>query len=291
MPINKQFINDILQHVVDITNDECTIEESLILEKFNEDVTKAELLSGLLFLHETIQFQKSKLIKTNIELNKKNDDLEEFAYITSHDLKAPLRGIYALASFIEEDISNNKVNAVYDSLKLLKDRIVSMENLINGLLEYSKATKQDIKYTLVDINQCVEEIKSLLYITPEITVEVVSDLPKVYGIKTKLFQVFFNIIENAIKYNDKDNILVQISSKLNKNFIDYYITDNGPGIKEEYHSKIFKMFQTIEAPDKDSTGIGLSLAKKITEMHKGKIKLISNQYQGCTFVISLPNGH
>ena len=288
MPINKLFINQVLQHVVDIANEKCDITDALILKAHEEDPVKAELLSGLLFLFETIQFQKENYIKTNKELNRRNDDLEEFAYITSHDLKSPLRGIYALASFIEEDTKEGNNDAVFDSISLLQDRIIKMENLINALLEYSKASKSDYKYHWIDINTCIEDIKDLLFISENTSIEITSELPKVYGIKTKIFQVFYNLIENAIKYNDKDQIIVTVSAKTKANEIIFYIEDNGSGIDKEYHGKIFEMFQTIAESGKESTGIGLSLVKKIIDMHKGSIHVTSEKHKGSIFEIRLP---
>ena len=289
MPINKAFIDKILKHVVEISNNECSITDDSILDAYKEDVTKAELLSGLLFLSETIEYQKNIYITANHELNKKNDDLEEFAYITSHDLKSPLRGIYALASFIEEDIKSNAIEDVYSSITLLKDKIMQMEKLINGLLEYSKASNDDENYSWINIEDCINDVKALLFLSENTNIEVTNSLPLIYGIRTKIFQVFYNLIDNAIKYSNKEQIHISISSKTTENKIDFYIKDNGPGIKKAYHEKIFKMFQTIEENEaQKGTGIGLSLVKKIIDLHNGQINITSIENEGCTFILSFP---
>ncbi len=218
-------------------------------------------------------------------------ELEEFSYIASHDLKAPLRAIANLATWIEEDIQvqyGNINNEIKSNLKLMSDRVKRMENLINGILEYSRIGRMHLNKELVDMENIAHEVMESIDLRG-IKVEI-GALPKIKINPIKLTQIFSNLLSNAIKYHNKEeDAWVKIYYEKNNDFHTVYIEDNGPGIDPAYHDKIFKIFQTIEPKDKtDSTGVGLAVVKKVIEQDGGSIQIQSELGYGCKFIINWP---
>ena len=179
---------------------------------------------------------------------------------------------------IEKLFSNN-----YKLGTISKER---MEQLISDVLHYSRVDIEASKETDIDLNLIVEDIISVLYIPSHVTVKVNQVLPFIKGDKTKLQQVFLNLITNAIKFSDKSKGLIEIDFSTKKNHYEFSIKDNGIGIDKKYHDKIFKIFHTLNR-NKDSTGIGLSIVKKIVGLHGGDIWLESELKKGATFYFTL----
>ena len=218
-----------------------------------------------------------------------NQELQDFAYIVSHDLKAPLRGIKQLVEWISEDYEDVLDEDGQEQMILLKSRIVRLQRFIEDLLEYSKITRTKVQKEVFDTHQSVIEIIDLLAPPPHIEINIVGQLPKVFGEKLTLEQVVQNLISNAIKYNDKKKGLIWVSSSETNDTISISVKDNGMGIEEKYFNKIFQVFQTLHSKDTyESTGIGLSIVKKVIERHKGKISVESEIGKGSTFTITLP---
>jgi len=257
------------------------------------------LLSGVIFFMGSLfvflvvgtgleSFRKLKELNQNLDDTQlKNNELEQFAYITSHDLKTPVRGISSLASFIKEDIKAGEKVAVDNHLDAIQKQVERLENLINGILNYSKIGKITIE--TVDLDVIVREAfehqqeKNVLFTIKE-------KLPIVNGDKIQLSQVVSNLISNAIKHNDKEVCKVTILSVEKPNYYEIVFEDNGPGVASQYHQKIFEVFQTLAVQDDtyESTGIGLSIVKKIIEKHQGTIRVVSNGEIGTKFIISYP---
>ncbi|WP_298417677.1 ATP-binding protein [uncultured Kordia sp.] len=233
-------------------------------------------------------FRKLKELNKNLDNTElKNKELEKFAYITSHDLKTPLRGISSLTSFIKEDLEAGETEEVYGHLDTMQERVKRLEGLINGILHYSKIGKIVIKS--VDLNFIVQEEFKNYQSLPNVKVTIKGKLPTVSGDKIQLIQVVSNLISNAVKYNDKEVCEVQISSIEKTTFYEIIFEDNGPGILPKYHKKIFEVFQTLSEKDiYESTGIGLSIVKKIIAKHEGTIRVESNGKLGTKFIISYP---
>lgn len=222
-------------------------------------------------------------------LEKSNHELDQFAYIVSHDLKAPLRAISNLSTWLEEDLRDSLSGDNLDMLKKLKGRVVRMESLINGILEYSKVGRAEMPSETVDTNKLVREVVELLAPPAHIDVTVEAPLPVVVAPRTMMFQVFANLISNAIKYNDKTAGIIRISGHATDSHFEFAIEDNGPGIAEEYHEKIFMIFQTLQPRDKfESTGIGLTIVKRILEARGGSIRVESPAGGGSRFVFTWP---
>lgn len=233
-------------------------------------------------------FQKLKELHQNLDDTElKNKELEQFAYITSHDLKAPLRGISSLASFIQEDLEAGETEDVHQHIATMQNRVERLENLINGILEYSKIGK--VALETIDLNAIVEEEFKNYQDATNVRFTIQGTLPTVTGDRIQLSQVVSNLIGNAVKHNDKDLCKVSVSSQETSAFYKIIFEDNGTGIAPKYQQKIFEVFQTLnEQETQESTGIGLAIVKKIIEKHEGSICVESDGILGTKFIVSYP---
>ena len=215
-------------------------------------------------------------------------ELESFAYIISHDLKTPLRGIASLADWLVTDYKDKLDDTGKEYLDLLKGRVVRLEALIDGVLEYSRAGRTDVEITKVEFEVLVKEAIELVAPKPNVKIHVDTQLPILQASKVAMMQVFTNLIGNAIMHNDKENIEINIGSIEKESEWWFYIKDNGPGIEEEFQEKVFKIFQTLKTKDEmNSTGIGLAVVKKIIDNSGGRIWIESKAGEGCTFFFAL----
>ncbi|HEY9808637.1 MAG TPA: PAS domain S-box protein [Halomicronema sp.] len=229
------------------------------------------------------------LAQTTTNLKKRNQELDQFAYVVSHDLKAPLRAIANLSSWIEEDLHDVLTEDTQHQMNLLRGRVHRMEALINGLLEYSRVGRINTSVEMVNVGKLLMDIIDSLAPASSYQVEVETPMPNFKTQRLPLEQVFSNLISNAIKHNRKKAGYVKISVADQGEFYQFSVADDGPGIAPEYHEKIFVIFSTLEARDKvENTGIGLSLVKKIVETQGGTITLESQEGQGSIFRFSWP---
>ena len=223
-----------------------------------------------------------------LDLEKNNKELDQFAYVVSHDLKAPLRAINNLAEWIVEDMPEMPED-VKNNLSLLRGRILRMENLINGVLDYSRIGRTHIEMETIDIKLMLDQIVETIVPNKDFEVLIADSMPQIFNAKILLYQVFSNIISNAVKYNDKEIGKIECVYNELPNFHQFKISDNGPGIPKEYQERVFGVFQTIEARDKkESTGIGLSIVKKIIEEKGGDIYIESEENNGASFIFTIP---
>jgi signal transduction histidine kinase len=236
----------------------------------------------------SLNIMAKRLDDSFTNLQKKNQELDQFAYVVSHDLKAPLRAINSLAEWIEEDLPELEPDVKYN-LELMRGRVYRMENLINGILEYSKVGRKTLPVTSFPTSELIAEVIDLLAPESNISINVNHGMPDVTTERILLSQVFANLIGNAIKYNDKPTPLIRIGVNNLPDGYEFWVSDNGPGIAEEYHQKVFGIFQTMESRDiRESTGIGLAIVKKIIDEKGGNIRIESKQGEGSTFIFYWP---
>ena len=221
-----------------------------------------------------------------IELEKSNDELQEYAHIVSHDLKSPLRSISALVSWIKEDNFDGFDDASLQNFDLIRTTLDRMELLISDILTYSSIGSEILNDQEVDLNLLVDDLKEVLYVPEHITITVLNTLPTIKGDKTKLQQLYQNLLSNAIKFNDKEQGCIEINVEEKASFYLFSIQDNGVGIDKKYHDKIFKIFHSL-TKSKESTGIGLSIVKKIVNSYDGEIWLESETKLGTTFYFTI----
>ncbi|MBC3538127.1 ATP-binding protein [Rufibacter sediminis] len=239
-------------------------------------------------LTQSLNIMASKLQASFNHLTKINKELDQFAYVVSHDLKAPLRAINNLAEWIAEDLQTQDED-ILKNLSTLRGRVYRMENLINGILAYSRVGRQTLPSTTFSVQELLQETLENLLPPPSFKIEVPTPLPTVTGERTLFYQILSNLLSNAIKYHHTQEGCIEVKAKELPDFYQFEVKDDGPGIPKEYQTKVFGIFQTMEARDvKESTGIGLSIVKKIVEEKGGQIWIESEKGQGTTFLFTWP---
>jgi len=218
-----------------------------------------------------------------------NRELDQFAYVTSHDLKAPLRAIGSLAEWIEEDLGAAMTEDVRQKMNLLRGRVRRMEALIQGILDFSRAGRLPAKREQVDVRRLVTEIVDMLGIRPPATVVLGDALPTLETERVALQQILMNLISNALKHARRPDVEVRVEARETGEAWAFCVRDNGPGIAPEFHDRVWGIFQTLEARDKvESTGIGLAIVKKIIEGRGGRVWIESVQGEGASFFFTWP---
>lgn len=232
---------------------------------------------------ERLEAQKvQENLLTNLQ--NKNEELREFAYMLSHDIKSPLRGIATLSEWVYKDNKEKLSEESVNNLEMINGRVKRLYGFIEGIFKYSKTGKVHVKKEQVSIHELVEDLIEILEIPEKITIEMDQQLPTIKIGRIHGIQIFQNLISNAIKYNDKPQGLINIGCKKTKSHWEFYVKDNGIGIDARHNDRIFEVFQTLSAKDEyESTGIGLSIVKKIIAVYKGDIWLESEKGKGSTF--------
>ncbi len=222
------------------------------------------------------------------DLKNKNNELDQFAYVVSHDLKAPLRGISNIVGWIEEDHENEVTPGIKQNLDLIKGRTTRLENMINGLLEYARIGKVKKGYVTVNTDFLVRDLLSFL-VPKNFVVTIAGKFPVLKTEKLHIEQVFTNILSNAVKYNKNIQPQITITAEELEEHYKFTVEDNGPGIEREYFEKIFIIFQTLQERDAfESTGVGLAIVKKLIEDYKGTINIESEIGNGSKFIFTWP---
>lgn len=228
-------------------------------------------------------FRQQQVLLHNLEIQ--NQELSDYAHMVSHDLKSPLRSIDTLTTWLRDDYADKIGDAGKKQINTIRDSVEKMDTLINGILEYSTIGKNNIEAYPVELNLLLNDILNIIEIPEHIQIDI-KDLPVVKGDKFRLQQLFQNLISNAITYNDKTQGFIEVGTEDLGAFWKFYVKDNGKGIDKVYFDKIFKAFEKLEN-NINSTGIGLSIVKKIVDLYGGKIWLESQVNEGTTFFFTL----
>ncbi|RMA66415.1 PAS domain S-box protein [Ulvibacter antarcticus] len=216
------------------------------------------------------------------KLEKSNNELHEYAHIVSHDLKSPLRSLFALVSWLRDDNTDKLNTASLEHLDLMETTLEKMDQLITDILSYSSLSEDTSENQEVDLNDLMTEIDNMLYVPKHISLQVLNRLPTIKADPTKLQQLFQNLISNAINYSDKPQGYIYLDCEDEGSKYHFSVRDNGIGIETRYFDKIFEVFQSL-SDDTDSSGIGLSIVKKIVTLYGGEIWLESEMRVGTTF--------
>lgn len=232
----------------------------------------------------------NKDLESNVrELSRANKELEEFAYIAAHDLKTPLRGIGTLADWLVMDYADKFDEEGKEQVKLINTRAKQMSFLIDRIQQYSKLGQSGQIKQRVDLDEVLSEVISIIAPPENIEVIVEDKLPVIVCERTHIIQVFQNLLSNAVKYMDKPKGQIKVGYNENDNFWKFSIADNGPGIQQKHFEKIFRIFQTLSPRNGiESTGIGLSIVKKLVELNNGRVWVESEVNRGSTFFFTLP---
>lgn len=240
--------------------------------------------------------QANELAKINADLARSNSELDAFAYIASHDLKEPLRGIHNYATFLLEDYGEILQSDGADKLHTLVKLTTRMEALIESLLKFSRLSRQDLQMEPLDLNLLLQNVRELFAMNPQwqnCKIQIPRSLPMVMGDRLLIEEIFINLITNAFKYNENPEKSVEIdwlTEQPKSPFVTIYVRDNGIGIREKHLESIFQIFKRLNSPNKygGGTGAGLTIVRKIVERHKGNIQVQSNYGQGTTVSFTLP---
>ena len=258
-----------------------TVTDQQLIYAVARDITKAKRVEQELE-------QKAR------ELQRSNEELDDFTHVVSHDLKEPLRGIEAFSGFLIEDYGDKLDETGRRYINVLQQSAVRLRDLIDDLLELSRIGRTAPHRTPVPMDSIMQELReSLAYTisTGGVELRVQENLPTVIGDRVRILQVFENLVSNAVKYNDKpQGGVIEITCEERDDEFVFCVRDNGPGIAPQYHEKVFRIFQRLVRRDEqEGTGVGLALCKKIVEARGGRIWVESEgDGQGSAFFFTIP---
>jgi PAS domain S-box-containing protein len=276
----KRFEEELISHRIHL--------RELVKERTEELTETNEQLQQEIIKHKQAEERKTQLLE---EVESVNQELKDFAYIVSHDLKAPLRALSGLATWLSDDYKDKFDEEGKENLNLMVNRANRMSALINGILEYSKVGRIKEEKVILDMNEIVAEVIELIAPPENVIITVENELPSVVFERTRITEVFQNLVGNAVEYLDKPQGIIKIGCVDDNGFWKFHVSDNGPGIEDKYYEKIFQIFQTLSSHDEhESTGIGLTLVKKIITLYGGKIWVESEPGKGSTFYFTVPRG-
>lgn len=222
------------------------------------------------------------------DLTRSNEELNQFAYVASHDLKSPLRAIKNLAQWVAEDSGDALPEDSRSDLTLLQERVTRMELLLDSLLDYSRVGRKEDNPEAVNLRKLLDDLAATLDVPPGFKIEI-GEMPTLRAPRGALLRVFGNLISNGIKHHDREEGTILISCHDEGTDYRFTVQDDGPGIPPEFHERIFEMFQTLRPRDEvEGTGMGLSMVKKTIEVHGGRITLTTPSGKGTAFSFTWP---
>ncbi|MCT7950561.1 AAA family ATPase [Ancylothrix sp. C2] len=239
-------------------------------------------------LEEYSRTLEEKVTERTQQLQRANQDLSDFAHVVSHDLKAPLRSISTIAQWLKTDYNDQLDDDGREQLDFLNEQVKRAQNLITGILQYSRLGKNKSENIEINLTEIVSGVIQSLRPPAHISITIITPLPTLLCDPIQMQQIFQNLISNAIKYHNKPQGKILIACTETEKFWQFSITDNGIGIESKHFDRIFKPFQTVNTtPQPDSTGIGLATVKKIIDLYSGKIWVESQPGAGSTFFFTL----
>ena len=309
-----------ISHALDINNEIAEKDKLISEQAYQKELNEKELknqhilntalaismLLGLLLIlflaigylringkNTEIKEKTKELLKANQRLEHSNKELERFAYITSHDLKSPVRNILNFTGLLQRKFNKEENPMVSDWLNFIEGSGKRMNRLIEDILQFSRISGDDsIEQEIINLNQMVNELSQIAQNTSNsktVSFEV-SDLPNLKWHYSKIFLLFKNLIENGIKYNQSENPIIKVYGINTSGVHSICIEDNGIGIEKEYFDKIFIMFNRLHnRKEYEGAGLGLATCKKIVNEFEGKISISSEINKGTIFKIELPN--
>ena len=270
-----------------------TVIDTLNSFKSSQEKDHEHIATDSLKLVDVIEKQTQEIIKINEQrdklltsLERQNQELNDYAHLVSHDLKSPLQSIDALTSWLKEDYEALLDDSGKETIRLIRNNVEKMDMLVKGILKYSSISRIEKEFYKVNTHKILQEVIGFMEIPEHITITIPENLPVVTGDHFRLKELFRNLLRNAIKFNDKPKGEITVGFSDKDDFWEFYVQDNGKGIEAKYFDKIFIAFQKLEN-DYKSTGIGLSIVKRIIEVYKGDIWIKSTPKEGTTFYFTL----
>ena len=263
----------------------CSVTAKLILD---ENGLPLKIIGSLrnITKRKKIEEEQNRTLK---ELQSVNKELQDFTYVTSHDLKSPLRAINTLANWISLDYAEKFDENGREQMNLLLGRVDRMNQLIEAIFQYSSLGSYQGKLENINLNSVVNKIIEKMNISQEISVAIEKELPDIQYEKERIEQIFQHLLKNAVQFMNKPEGKINIGYESVEDYWQFHITDNGPGIEKRHFDRIFEMFKTLQSRDDlESSGIGLTIVKKIVEMNTGKVWVESQFGKGSTFFFTIP---
>ncbi len=228
-------------------------------------------------------------LRERTELARSNHDLEQFAYAASHDLRAPLRAVEHLSQWLVEDLESHMNEEQKQHATLLRQRLQRMERLLTDLLEYSRVTRVHQNVEPVNVDVLVRDVAGMFEWPKGFTFRIEGVLPVLETNRSALHRSFANLVGNAIKHHDRSDGTVTVGAVDLGEYVEFHVTDDGPGIDPRFHAKAFEMFQTLRPRDEvEGSGMGLALVKRLVESHGGGIEIQSAGGRGSTIRFTWP---
>ncbi|MEO1203632.1 MAG: ATP-binding protein, partial [Pseudomonadota bacterium] len=257
----------------------------------NDEITDLERAIGEFRDNAIVLRERDRAVAAHSEeLEQVNKELDNFAYVASHDLRAPLRAVDNLAAFLQEDLGDGLPEQSARHLSLMRSRIARLDLLLTGLLEYSRVGRTDQAVSVVELRPLIERSAELM-VPESFSLDMLGDFPRVRTRAIPLEQIVRNLVDNSIKHHDRDEGHIVIRGELQGDLFELAVTDDGPGIPTKYHERVFGMFETLKARDEvEGSGMGLAILKKRVETHGGSIALDSDpeRGRGTTFTVLWP---
>ncbi len=244
-----------------------------------------------LVLEEKVKERTTELLETNQELVQSNEELSRFAHVASHDLREPLGNITNFIRLLQNEIDEINFPNAFIYMDIITKSSNHMDNLISDTLEFTQLSNKKVKHELVDLNEIIENIETVITTTlrkKQATIEILTTLPTIPANPARIFSLFKNLIENGIKYNQSQQPKIKIDYKDTNTFYQFSVKDNGVGIQKEYHQTIFEMYKRLQNREQyEGSGLGLSNCQKIISMLGGKMWVESEEGHGSTFFFTI----